>query len=113
MRHTAEGSPNILDMIALVNYQEILRLREELDASLGLISHHASDLIVSVQGQQVSLGTVPARVVATTLTSVRNSVQSISGYLATGQRIVGGRYPSWLSDATDFQLAGLAGGSVA
>ena len=34
MRETAVGSPDVLDMIALIQYQEILRLRSELDAAL-------------------------------------------------------------------------------
>lgn len=112
MRTTAKGSPEVLDTIALINYQEIVRLRKELDVALGVEPKNASDLVVSIQGQRVGLGMVPARVVATVLTNIRNSVQSISGFLATGRKTASGRYPSWLSDASDFELAGVEGGSV-
>ena len=112
MRNTAEGSSDILDMIALMNYKEIIRLRQELDASLGFDPIYTNDLVMSLQGERVDFMSIPSSIIETTLANLRKGVQAISAYLAMGRRIKGGRYPSWLSDGTNFQLTGLAGGSV-
>ena len=112
MRNTAQGSPDILDIIALMNYQEIIRLRGELDASLGFDPDHASDLVMSLRGRRLGFGTAPSSVIAAALTNIRKSVQSVLYYLKTGQISIRGRPPNWLSDATDFQFGGVSGGSV-
>ena len=52
MRETAVGSPDVLDMIALIQYQEILRLRSELDAVLGFDAEEDCDLVMSLQVQK-------------------------------------------------------------
>ena len=52
MRETAVGSPDVLDMIALIQYQEILRLRSELDAALGFDAEEDCDLLMSLQVQK-------------------------------------------------------------
>ena len=52
MRETAVGSPDVLDMIALIQYQEILRLRPELDAALGFGTEEDCDLAMSMQVQK-------------------------------------------------------------
>ena len=36
LRQSGDGSPDVLDTIARTQYQEILRLRSELDAAMGL-----------------------------------------------------------------------------
>ena len=112
MRSEAKGSPDILDMIALINYQEIVRLRGELDLSLGVAPSHASDLVMSLQGRELGFGTAPSSVISSALGNIRNSMQSILHYLVTGRVAKKGRPPNWLSDATDFQFGGIAGGSV-
>ena len=53
MRETAAGSPDVLDMVALIQYQEILRLRSELDAALGFDTEETGDLAMSREGAEV------------------------------------------------------------
>ncbi len=112
MRETALGSPDVLDMIALIQYQEILRLRSELDANLGFDTEETCDLVMALQGPEVGLGTVPSNVIASILTNIRTALQSVSWYLATNQPAPPGRFDSWVYRATDFQLGGVSSGSV-
>ena len=53
MRETADGSPDVLDMVALIQYQEILRLRSELDAALGFDTEETRDSVMSHEGPEV------------------------------------------------------------
>lgn len=111
LRTSANGSPEVLDTIALIQYQELLRLRSELDAML-VSADEVSDLVMSLQGPYVELGTAPSSVIASMLTNIRSAVQSVSSYLITGQQARGGRFPDWISQPTDFQFVGLSSGSV-
>ena len=111
MRESAVGSPDVLDAIALVQYQEILRLRSELDAAMGF-AEETSDLVVSLQGPRVGLGAAPVSVIAKTLYNVRGAVQTVSSYLTTGQWVSRGRFSEVVSRSTDFQFVGTASGSV-
>ncbi len=111
MRETAVGSPDVLDTIALVQYQEILRLRSELDAAMGF-AEETSDLVVSLQGARVGLGAAPVSVIAKTLDNVRGAVQTVSSYLTTGQWASRGRFPRAVSRSADFQFVGVGSGSV-
>ena len=111
MRESAEGSPDVLNTIARIQYQEIARLRSELDVAMGF-AEEASDLVVALTGPHVRFGVVPSSVIAATLNNVRGAVQSVSAYLATGQFIRRGRYPESLSRLADFEFVGAANGSV-
>lgn len=111
VRESSTAPPDTLDTIAAIQYQEIARLRSELDAALGF-AEEASDLVVSLQGPNVGLGKAPASVIATTLDNVRGAVQTVSSYLITGQWKSKGRPPQVVSQSTDFQFAGVASGSV-
>ena len=110
LRETAVGSPEVLDMIALIQYQEVLRLRSELDAGLGF--DRASDLVMSLHGPFIEPGIASSSIVASMLNNIRGAMQSIVTYLVTGQRTRSGRFPEWVHRATDFRFAGLAAGSV-
>ena len=111
LRESGEGSAEVLDSIAGIQYQEISRLRSELDASLGF-SEKPCDLSVTLQGPNVGLGVAPMSTVATMLTNVRGTLQAISTYLITGQWLNKGRLPESISRMTDFQFAGTASGSL-
>ena len=77
MRESAVGSPETLNTIALIQYQEITRLRAELDAAMGF-AEEPSDLVVSLQGPNIGFGVAPSSVIATTLNNVRAAVQTVS-----------------------------------
>ena len=111
MRESAVGSPEALNTIALIQYQEIARLRAELDAAMGF-AEEPSDLIVSLQGPSIGLGVAPSSVIATTLSNVRAAVQTVSLYLTKGQWTSGGRFPDLISSLSDFRFMGAASGSV-
>ena len=111
MRESAAGTPNALDTIAQIQYQEIARLRSELDAAMGF-AEEASDLVIALQGPNVGFGVVPSSVIATTLNNVRGAVQTVSAYLTTGRFMSKGRFPESVSRLADFQFAGAASGSV-
>lgn len=111
MRKSAVGSPDTLDTIALIQYQEIAKLRSELDAALGF-AEKVSDLVVTLQGPKVEFGVAPSSVIAATLNNVRGAVQTVSSYLTTGQWLNKGRFPDNVSRLADFQFVGAASGSV-
>ena len=112
MRGSAVGSAEVLDTIALIQYQEIVRLRSELDAVLGFDVEEASDLVMTLRGPYVGIGTAPSSVVASMLNNLRVAVSSVSSYVTSGRRVRGGRFPEWISSFADFDFAGLASGSV-
>ena len=111
MRESAAGTPDVLDTIAQIQYQEIARLRAELDAAMGF-AEEVSDLVVALKGPNVGFGAVPSSVIATTLNNVRGAVQTVSAYLLTGRLMSRGRFPESVSRLTDFQFAGVGSGSV-
>ena len=111
MREVAAGTPSALDTIARIQYQEIARLRSELDAAMGF-AEETSDLVVALHGPNVGFGVVPSSVIATTLNNVRGAVQTVSAYLTTGRFLSKGRFPESVSRLADFQFVGAAGGSV-
>lgn len=110
-RQSAVGSPYVLDVIAQIQYQEIARLRAELDAALGFNTQE-SDLVMSLQGPHVRFGGAPISVISTMLRNVRGAVQSVSSYLTNGKQESRGRFPAWISQSTDFEFAGVSSGSV-
>ena len=111
MREASEGAPDTLDAIAAIQYQEIARLRSELDAAMGF-AEEPCDLVVSLQGPNVRVGVAPVRVVAETLNNIHGAIQAVFLYLTTGRLRSRGRLPDMLSRTTDFQFVGTSSGSV-
>ena len=112
VRESPVVSQEALDTIALVQYQEIVRLRTELDAALGFDSEKAGDLVIALHGPYVGIGTVPSSIISAILNDVYGAVRSVSSYLIRGYQGESGRYPSWLSQSADFDFAGVSKGSV-
>ena len=112
MRQSAVGSPYTLDVIARIQYQEIARMRAELDSALGFNTQEASDLVMSLQGPHVGFGVAPVSVIAAMLQNFRGAAQSVSSYLTNGKQEIRGRPPAWISQSTDFEFAGVSSGSV-
>ena len=114
--HTVEmtdASSDLLHTVAESYYQEITMLRAELDSRLGFAARRTSDLVVSLYGPRIQLGTVSLGTLWSALDNIRDAMRSVAGYLAFGHtRSGGGRYPTWMSEAADFRLAGIGVGSV-
>ena len=111
LRRSWNGSPNVLDIVSRIHYQEIVRLRSELDAAMGF-AEETYDLALSLQGPDVGLGTAPSSVVASTINNFRVAVQTVTSYLTTGISPGSGRVPDNISKLADFQFMGAASGSV-
>lgn len=111
MRTRSEGDPRNLEAIAAVQYQEIVRLRAELDAAMGF-EEKEYDVVASLAGPTIHFGVAPASAIAGFLTGFRTAIQSITAYLKTGELSSRGRLPEDISRQSDLQLAGIATGSV-
>ena len=111
LRESASGSPEALEAIAAVQYQEILRLRAELDSAMGFVEQPC-DLMVSLRGPTIRLGAAPASVIAGFLTNMRAAMQTVTAYLKTGQLSGRGRLPQDVTQVSDFQFIGTTSGSI-
>lgn len=111
LRKSASGSPEALRTIAAVQYQEILRLRAELDTAMGFVEQPC-DLMVSLRGPTIGLGVAPASVIAGFLTNMRAAMQTVTGYLKTGELSGRGRLPQDVTQPSDFQFVGATSGSI-
>ena len=111
LRESASGSPEVLDAIAAVQYQEILRLRTELDTALGFVEQQ-SDLMVSLRGDTIGLGVAPASVIAGFLANIRAALQTVTAYLTTGELSGRKRLPQSVTHPSDFQFVGATSGSI-
>ena len=111
LRKSASGSPEALEAIATVQYQEILRLRAELDTAMGFLEQPC-DLMVSLRGPTIGLGVGPASVIAGFLTNMRAAMQTLTAYLKTGELLGRGRLPQSVTQSSDFQFVGATGGSI-
>ena len=111
LRNSATGSPEALEAIAAVQYQEILRLRAELDTAMGFVEQPC-DLMVSLRGPTIGLGVAPVSVISGFLTNMRAAMQTITAYLNTGVLSGRGRLPQSVTQPSDFQFAGATSGSI-
>ena len=85
-RRSPLGSPEALEAIAAVQYQEILRLRAELDTAMGF-EQQLCDLMVSLRGPTIGFGVAPASVIAGFLNNIRAAMQTVTAYLKTGETL--------------------------
>ena len=111
LRKSASGCPEAIEAIAAVQYQEILRLRAELDTAMGFVEQPC-DLMVSLRGPTIGLGVGPASVVAGFLTNMRGAMQTVTAYLKTGELPGRGRFPQDVTQPSDFQFVGVTSGSI-
>ena len=111
LRESDRSSPEVRDAIATVDYQEILRLRAELDAAMGFVEPYC-DLVVSLSGPKIGIGVAPASTIADFLSNLRLAVQSIATYLITNKLPGSGRRPSVIAQLADFQFVGVDNGSI-
>ncbi len=111
LRQSSKASPEAVDAIAAVQYQEILRLREELDAAMGF-QEPPCDLTVSLSGPTIGIGAAPAGAVAGFLSNFRAAMQAVTAYLMTGELPGRGRLPRQVTLTSDFQFVGTARGSL-
>ena len=110
-RDSSGGTPEVLETIAAIQYQEIVRLRTELDAALGF-AEETCDLMISLGGPNIGVGVAPASAIATALNNMHGAIQTILAYLTTGQLPGRGRLPDRVSRPADFRFVGVAKGSV-
>ena len=80
LRQSSKASPEAVDAIAAVQYQEILRLRAELDAAMGF-EEVPSDIEVALSGPTIGIGTAPARAVSVFLTQSPRRHEGSNGLL--------------------------------
>ena len=111
LQQSSVGSPQAISAIAAIQYQEILRLRAELDAAMGFAEENC-DLTVSLGGPGIGLGIAPASVLSTFLGNLHAALQAVAAFLATGDLPGTGRLPRDISRSSDFQFVGAASGSV-
>lgn len=111
LRRYTSGRTGTIGAIAEVQYQEILRLRAELDSALGFLEQPC-DLMVSLSGPTIGQGAAPASAIAGFFTNMRAAMQAVSVYLETGLLSGRGRLPQHITQPTDFQFAGAASGSI-
>ena len=53
MRRDSKGNPDVLDAIATTQYQEIQRLRKQIDSLCNMPVDAKPDSIVSIEGEEV------------------------------------------------------------
>ena len=111
LQQSSVGSPQALKTIAAIQYQEVLRLRAELDAAMGFAEENC-DLTVSLGGPSIGLGMAPASAIATFLGNFHAALQAVAVFLATGDILGRGRLSQDISRSSDFQFVGAASGSV-
>ena len=111
LRQSSKASPEAVDAIAAVQYQEILRLRAELDAAMGF-EEVPSDIEVALSGPTIGIGTAPARAVSVFLTSLRGAMRAVTAYLMTGEPPGRGRLPRYVTRPAEIQFVGAASGSL-
>ena len=112
-RYTPDAAPSVLNTTIRINYQEITRLRAELDAALGFDHDLVYDLALTLSGPKgVALGLVPLSVVAGILNDVRLAVQTVAAYLAIGRTPQRGPLPKWIRQAADLSVSEMSAGSV-
>ena len=112
MRAEAKGEPQVLHALAMTQFQEIQRLRTEIDELYGFTNEETADLVVSIEGPSIGLGLAPASVLSSTLSNVRTAIQSIAAHVVGLDHTGTGRYPKWIADATDFSVRGMTSGSL-
>ena len=111
LRRSCSGSSMALEAVAATQYQEILRLRAELDAAMGFVEQPC-DLMVALRGPTIGLGVAPASVVAGFLTKMRGATQTVTAYLDTGSLSGRTRSAQSLTQPTDFEFVGVTSGSI-
>lgn len=111
LRQSSIGSPQALQTIAAIQYQEIIRLRAELDAAMGF-SEENCDLTISLGGPTIGFGIAPASAIVGFLNNFHAALQSIAVFVASGELPGNGRLPQSISRSSDFRFVGAASGSV-
>ena len=111
LRQSDRSSPEVQGAIAAVEYREILRLRAELDAAMGF-AEEPCDLIVSLSGPAIGIGTAPAKAIADTLSNLHTALLKVTAYLVTGDIPRADRLPNKIAETCEFQFIGATSGSV-
>jgi hypothetical protein len=89
----------------------IQSMRADIDAYLGIGTD--TDLAVSLQGEDVSLGSTSAGVITRTIDTFRRGLQTVVGVLhAEASPADAGKRAGWIERLCDLSLAGVGPGSV-
>ncbi len=111
LRQSSNAPQEAIDAIAAVQFQEILRLRTQLDAAMGF-AEEPCDLVVSLHGPGIGLGVGPSRNITGFLSSLHVATRTLADYLMAKALPDMGRPPRYLASSSEFQFMGVAAGSV-
>ncbi len=111
LKDSSTMPPDVAEAMARTQYNYIQELRAELDAALGF-GQPAPDLIVSLGGPQVHLGSVTARSVTKVLDELQTAVRNVFTWLADGVSRPQSRPRETVSRATGLKLVGVGTGSI-
>lgn len=111
LHESTDGAPEVIETIAAIQYSHILDLRAELDAALGF-GEQTPDLVVSVGGAGIGLGTAPLSLVWNIVGRFNIALQNIVGFLMTEEAPRRGRPLQSVSRAAELQFAGVRPGSI-
>jgi len=108
------SNPELFRAMAESYVDDILRLRGDIDAFIGVSSALAdrAPLWFVLEGTSLEATEISSRVLSDWLSKFRRAVQSVTEYLQTGRVRTTGRPSAELIDATDPRLVALAPGSV-
>ena len=109
---TSTMSDSVTRAIRSTQFQEVSRLRELLDKMSGVADEDNADMVVRLEGFDLGLGFTPVSILSPVLDLVRSSLLAVTGYVTGQTERTSGRYPSWILDACDLRVSGLAAGSL-
>ncbi len=112
MRQKSQGNPDVLNAIAMTQYQEVQGLRAEIDELHGFGFEQTADLVVSIEGTGIGFGRTPSSILSDNLNNLRLAIQSIAGCMLGKKHMGTGRLPRWIAYAADLSVREISSGNL-